>query len=335
MLRFRVAVVVGAVCLAASGLGSASGLANVDAEFRAAPPGTADFRPRVSVAYREVLGRADGGDPGGLLGWHQEMVAGKTEAEIREIFLRHPDYALTHQLPNGSVDYSPVVILAYIDFLGGVDPVGVAIWTQHIINGVSEARMREYFLRDPGYTSRHRLSDGSVDYSPIINLWYVRILGRVGGGEAAGVAEWNRRMNAGLTEDQLRESFIRSQEYASKHPAPPTGEPKCTRANQGATASYMAEVNTAIDQYIVAHPSSFSNNGVGTQVLGDPNVYIQGVAANLNAAGLIARQDPEGHDEIQVKQSNAFSDQYDVLAETTTPPTVRRFFAATCRPAAF
>ncbi len=193
--------------------------ATLGSEFRTAPVGSANFRPRISVAYHEVLGRADGGDPGGLTAWNQQMVMGKSEAQLRETFLRHPDYALTHQLPDGSIDYSPVVILAYLDFLGGVDPNGLPGWVQNIAHGMTEAEMRERFLRDRGYANSHRNQDGSVDYSPIINAWYVRILGRVKGGEPAGVAEWNRQMNNGLTEEQLRESFIRSEEYALKNPA--------------------------------------------------------------------------------------------------------------------
>jgi hypothetical protein len=58
--------------------------------------------------------------------------------------------------------------------------------------------------------------------------------------------------------------------------------------------------------------------------------YMNGVVANLRSYGLCAIVDSE--DEIAVKNSNAFSDQYDILLSTGN---VRRAYTATCRPAWF
>lgn len=54
------------------------------------------------------------------------------------------------------------------------------------------------------------------DFSRVINLAYQRILGRPA--DSVGLADYNQAMNQGLTESQMRESLIRSQEYADKNP---------------------------------------------------------------------------------------------------------------------
>jgi hypothetical protein len=54
------------------------------------------------------------------------------------------------------------------------------------------------------------------DFSPIITQAYERILGRAP--DPGGLASWNRAMNDGLTEAGMREAFVRSAEYALKHP---------------------------------------------------------------------------------------------------------------------
>ena len=54
------------------------------------------------------------------------------------------------------------------------------------------------------------------DFSPIIAQAYERILGRAP--DPGGLAAWNRSMNEGLSEAGMREAFLRSAEYAQKHP---------------------------------------------------------------------------------------------------------------------
>ena len=54
------------------------------------------------------------------------------------------------------------------------------------------------------------------DFSRVINLAYQRILGRPA--DASGLDNYNRLMNAGLSEADMREALLRSGEYADKNP---------------------------------------------------------------------------------------------------------------------
>jgi hypothetical protein len=54
------------------------------------------------------------------------------------------------------------------------------------------------------------------DFSRIINMAYTRILGRPA--DPGGLENYNRLMNAGFTEAQMRETLLRSREYADKNP---------------------------------------------------------------------------------------------------------------------
>ncbi len=54
------------------------------------------------------------------------------------------------------------------------------------------------------------------DFSRVINLAYGRILGRPA--DPSGLDNYNRLMNAGLSEAEMRESLLRSPEYANKNP---------------------------------------------------------------------------------------------------------------------
>lgn len=54
------------------------------------------------------------------------------------------------------------------------------------------------------------------DFSRIINTAYMRILARPA--DPGGIENYNRLMNSGFSEAQMRESLLRSQEYADKNP---------------------------------------------------------------------------------------------------------------------
>jgi hypothetical protein len=54
------------------------------------------------------------------------------------------------------------------------------------------------------------------DFTRVINQAYVRILGRPV--DPGGLESYNQAMNQGLTEAQMRESLLRSLEYAEKNP---------------------------------------------------------------------------------------------------------------------
>jgi hypothetical protein len=91
----------------------------------------------------------------------------------------------------------------------------------------------------------------------------------------------------------------------------------------------MSEVDSAITQLIQQRPDIF-NGGGGSPFVVKHSEYMNGVVANLRAMGLCAVVDSE--DEIAVKNTNDFSDQYDILLSTGH---VRRAYTATCRPAWF
>jgi hypothetical protein len=66
------------------------------------------------------------------------------------------------------------------------------------------------------------------DFSRIISMAYVRILERPP--DAGGLAAYNDAMNAGLSEALMRESLLRSPEYAEKNPGGPTPAPAAALA---------------------------------------------------------------------------------------------------------
>ena len=54
------------------------------------------------------------------------------------------------------------------------------------------------------------------DFRRVIDLAYQRILGRIA--DPSGLDNYNRLMNTGLSEADMRESLLRSGEYADKNP---------------------------------------------------------------------------------------------------------------------
>src|SRR5574341_796699 len=56
------------------------------------------------------------------------------------------------------------------------------------------------------------------DFAPIVSDAYREVLDRAP--DPGGLSFWNRAMNDGLTEAGMREAFLRSAEYAQKHPDP-------------------------------------------------------------------------------------------------------------------
>ena len=55
------------------------------------------------------------------------------------------------------------------------------------------------------------------DFSRIIRMAYLRILDREP--DPGGLASYNGQMNGGMSEAAMRESLLRSSEYATKNPA--------------------------------------------------------------------------------------------------------------------
>jgi len=59
------------------------------------------------------------------------------------------------------------------------------------------------------------------DFSRIIHMAYLRILDREP--DPGGLASYNAQMNGGMSEAAMRESLLRSPEYAANNPARPAG----------------------------------------------------------------------------------------------------------------
>jgi hypothetical protein len=95
--------------------------------------------------------------------------------------------------------------------------------------------------------------------------------------------------------------------------------------------SYLNEVNSSIDQVIAEFPEFFDLNSArgGERNYKIRNVpqYVDEVVYNLRTRGFCALNDGE---EIAVKSSNDFNDQYDVI---TAEAFISRAYRATCRPA--
>lgn len=100
--------------------------------------------------------------------------------------------------------------------------------------------------------------------------------------------------------------------------------------------SFLAEVDTAINQLVQARPDLFNLNdqrGAGGYRILNIDQFLHGVAANLRAMGLCAIVDAGG--ELAVKNSNAFSDQYDLVLSSGHIFRGAGSYAATCSPAWF
>jgi len=93
---------------------------------------------------------------------------------------------------------------------------------------------------------------------------------------------------------------------------------------RGESASFLAEVIDAIDTLKSERPEYFQGN----TVLNLPGYYV-GLIRILDREGLCAAYDGE---ELAVKNSNDFSDQYKVL---TSWNEIRRSYMVTCTPAVF
>ena len=71
------------------------------------------------------------------------------------------------------------------------------------------------------------------NFSRIISMAYLRILERPP--DAGGLAVYNDAMNSGLSEALMRESLLRSAEYAQRHPGGPAARSGRAAASGAAT----------------------------------------------------------------------------------------------------
>jgi len=98
------------------------------------------------------------------------------------------------------------------------------------------------------------------------------------------------------------------------------------------SASFQGEVNEAITQLIQQRPDIFGAASGPNRLVLKHDDYMNGVVGNLRARGLCAIVDSD--DEIAVKNTNTFNDQYDILASSGNTR-ADGSYSATCSPAWF
>lgn len=99
--------------------------------------------------------------------------------------------------------------------------------------------------------------------------------------------------------------------------------------------SFLAEVNAAIDQLVTEQPQIFDTRdlaGPGEYKVKDIDAYYRGVASVLRSKGFCADYDLV---ELQVKNTNDFNDQYDILISQGYVRRGAGSYRSTCSPAAF
>ncbi len=113
---------------------------------------------------------------------------------------------------------------------------------------------------------------------------------------------------------------------------PPSHEMACGREDP----RLLGEVDSAIQELIDTRPDIFDTRNTAPSTdfpfVLDENAYIQGLVEILTRRGLCARWDGE---EIQVKNTNEFNDQIDVLLSTGHVWRGLGSYRSTCYPAAF
>ena len=113
------------------------------------------------------------------------------------------------------------------------------------------------------------------------------------------------------------------------------GTPRATCAAGAMT--FFGTVDTAIDQLIKQQPSIFNLNdkaGERSYRVLDTDAYFQGLTEVLAGAGICARMDPT-KTYLQVKNSNDFSEDYEVLTTKGFTPRGVWIYRDTCTPASF
>ena len=95
---------------------------------------------------------------------------------------------------------------------------------------------------------------------------------------------------------------------------------------------FVDDVDGAIDQLIRDSPALFDLADASNPRVRDPAAYHAGVVGKLQAAGLCANFDGA---EVQVKETNDFSEQYDVLLSDGGVRRGTGAYRLTCAPASF
>jgi len=101
-------------------------------------------------------------------------------------------------------------------------------------------------------------------------------------------------------------------------------------------------VMTAMDELLAQKPQIFDTRdaepkGSDNYRVLDKEAYLNGMVANLQSAGLCAQRDPDDYmyEQIQVKDDNSFSEDYDVLVSDGHMWHNGASYRFTCNPASF
>jgi hypothetical protein len=126
-------------------------------------------------------------------------------------------------------------------------------------------------------------------------------------------------------------------------PQPPTGQgcqlPPGSGSGRGCprdSPSFLAEVESALDQLVRQEPGIFNlNRAQGCEScyqVDNVDRYVSRMVDLMAQRGLCAKWDGE---ELNVKRSNSFSDHYDIITSSNYIRRQGGSYRATCRPAAF
>jgi hypothetical protein len=112
----------------------------------------------------------------------------------------------------------------------------------------------------------------------------------------------------------------------------------CSRSD----SRLLDRIEIAIDLTVQQKPGIFDLTrdavpGSGQYKVLDPEAYLDGVVANLRAAGLCAQRDPDNgtNETIQVKDSNEYSENFDVIVSSGFIRRGNAAYRETCTPSSF
>jgi len=116
----------------------------------------------------------------------------------------------------------------------------------------------------------------------------------------------------------------------------------CADATKKTTAQLADEVMSAMDRLVAKKPQLFNltdanpPGSLNYRVV-DKNGYLDGLVAELQSAGLCAQRNPDDYlyQQLQVKDENSFSENYDVLTAKGYVWHSASALIATCSPASF
>lgn len=105
-------------------------------------------------------------------------------------------------------------------------------------------------------------------------------------------------------------------------------------------SALLVELETAMDALVQQKPQIFdlsdeSAAGPNAYKVLDREAYLDGLVANLRAAGICSERDPDLLETIRAKSSSDFSEDYDVLLSSGHMRRGRGAYRQTCSPSAF